>query len=260
MITFVLVTRNDNHEGNSLQRLRNMLEVNCQRLKEAFPHLYQHFEILVGDWGSETPLSFDVLGMDPISIVKFVHFPKEVTSLFDTDFNEVHSLNYLIRNATNSIVARLDQDIIIGNVFFNYLRRQTYDHLRNNILWSPRTEMMQDFNIERYLLSKYSSTYFMDAIGIIMAPRLHWSCVKGYNEKLIYRNHMEHDLYKRFVEQFGNSYVVNIGDELCNPFFHQWHERTATETRKNNDPDNSPFANDENWGLQLYKHLITKTE
>ena len=90
MITFVLVTRNDGHEGDSLYRLAHSLYTNYHRIKNAFPHNYKTFQILVGDWGSEVPLSFEVLGLQEIPIVKFVHFPKDVTSLFDSEFNEVH--------------------------------------------------------------------------------------------------------------------------------------------------------------------------
>ena len=255
MITFVLVTRNDGHEGDSLNRLAYSLYANYNRIKKAFPHDYKTFQILVGDWGSEVPLSFEVLGLQEIPIVKFVHFPKEITSLFDSEFNEVHPLNYLIRNARNGVVARLDQDIILGNVFMNYLRRQSWEHLRNTILWSARTDMQRSGK-EIYRLPQYSPTFYMDAIGIIMAPWQVWASVKGYNEAMIYRNHMEHDLYKRFVELVGVNRVINIGDELCNPFFHIWHPKTATEDRRNNDP-NTPFNNGEDWGLEQYKHLIT---
>ena len=255
MITFVLVTRNDGHEGDSTYRLAHALYTNYHRLKKAFPNSYKTFQILVGDWGSDVPLSFEVLGIEDIPIVKFVHFPKEITSLFDSEFNEAHPLNYLIRNAGNNVVARLDQDIILGNVFLNYLRRQSWGYLSNSILWSSRTDMQRSGN-EVYSLPQYSPTFYMDAIGIIMAPWQVWASVKGYNEAMIYRNHMEHDLYKRFVELVGVNRVINIGDELCNPFFHIWHPKTATEDRRNNDP-NTPFANTDDWGLEQYKHLIT---
>ena len=103
MISFVLVTRNDNYEGNPIDRLKTSLNYNLKNLKKYFNN-YKDFEWLIGDWCSSTPMTKKMLDVEDYENVKIVYFNREITSKFDTPFNEVHSLNYLIRNSNNNYI------------------------------------------------------------------------------------------------------------------------------------------------------------
>ena len=96
----------------------------------------------------------------------------------------------------------------------------------------------------------------MAAIGIIIANKNLWYDIKGYNENNIQRNHMEHDLYVRFIEKIGITNLINLGSILDSPFYHLDHVRVMGNTRKNNQY-NLPNINDDNWGLELFKNSIT---
>jgi hypothetical protein len=258
MISFVLVTRNDNYEGNPIERLKTSLRLNLKNLKKYFNDNFNDFEFLIGDWGSDDPITKEMLNVEEYSNVRIVYFSKEITTMFNTPFNEVHSLNYLIRNSKNSYVARLDQDIIVGEKFFEYLKHNGM--VDNKLYWSTRRELFDTFKDEDYTQNKLdfdgnNPFFYQAAIGIIIADKNLWSEIKGYNENNIQRNHMEHDLYHRFIGRIGMSNLINLGAILESPFYHLYHTRVESSVRANNQR-NLPFNNDENWGLELYKHNI----
>lgn len=258
MISFILVTRNDNYAGNSIDRLRISLNHNIKNLKKYFPDHYNNYEFLIGDWGSDNDEinKYNIL-TEEFEKLKIVKFPKEVTDLFDTDFNEVHSLNFLIKNSSCDYVARLDQDILIGESFFKYVLDKGLN--RDKFYWSTRRDLSagnisEDYGAPSWKI--YGSDFEKGAIGIILSSKDSFVKIKGYNEKLIYRNHMEHDLYKRFLDLLGDESCVNLGLELNVPFFHIYHERLHLSQRKNNDLSNLEFVNNEEWGLENYKNSI----
>jgi len=259
MISFVLVTRNDNYEGNPMERLITSLHLNLKNLKKYFSNNFNDFEFLIGDWGSETPITKKMLDVEECPNVKIVYFNKDITSRFDTPFNEVHSLNYLIRNSSNNYVARLDQDIIVGEKFFEYLEQNGL--IENKLYWSTRRDLFNTFSDENYTQNKLNfnpndPSFYLAAIGIIIANKNLWYDIKGYNENNIQRNHMEHDLYVRFIEKIGITNLINLGSILDSPFYHLDHVRVMGNTRKNNQY-NLPNINDDNWGLELFKNSIT---
>lgn len=258
MITFILVTKNDNYSGSSIDRLKISLSHNISLIKQKFTS-NNDFEILIGDWGSDDKITKEILGHHD-SNLKIYYFPKEITNLFDTSFNEVQSLNFLIRKSSNNFIARLDQDILMGDEFFDFLKSVTLNE--NLFYWSVRRDLVEGVNTPNYnaLSWKVSGEdFYKGAIGIILSHKKNWISIKGYNENLIYRNHMEHDLYERFNNLLGTNSCVNLGELLNVPFFHLYHDRTNLLEIKQND-FNQPFINDENWGLKKYENLITITE
>lgn len=258
MISFVLVTRNDNYEGNPIERLKTSLTHNLNTVKKVFTN-YEDFEWLIGDWGSENPITKEMLGVENHKNVKIVYFNKDITSKFDTPFNEVHPLNYLIKNSSNEFVARLDQDIMIGEDFFIYVKETTLN--KNKLYWSTRRDLFKDFigdlNDNKLNFNPNNPTFYKSAIGVILASKNNWCDIKGYNENNIQRNHMEHDLYLRFIEKVSNDNLINLGVLLDSPFYHIFHERNDSVMRQNNNY-NLPFINDENWGLEIYKNKINE--
>jgi hypothetical protein len=259
MISFVLVTRNDNYEGSPMERLKTSLHHNLKNLKKYFNINFNEFEILIGDWGSDTPITKKMLDIEEYSNTKIIYFNKNLTSQFDTPFNEVHSLNYLIRNSKNNYVARLDQDIIIGEKFFEYVKQTELSETK--LYWSTRRDLFETFDNEDYSQNKLnfdpnSSLFYKAAVGIIVANKNLWSEIKGYNENHIQRNHMEHDLYSRFINKIGIDNLINLGTLLDVPFYHIYHKRIDGNNRKINDENNSSFFNNENWGLEEHKNNI----
>jgi hypothetical protein len=258
MISFVLVTRNDNYEGNPIERLRQSLNINLTNLNKYFENYQDEFEFMIGDWGSDDIITKKNLGVENNNSVKIVSFPKEITNLFDTSFNEVHSLNFLIRNSKKKYVARLDQDIILGEKFLSYLRNNILHE--DKIYWSTRRDLQPDFdgcdlNKNTLNYDPNQEEFYKAAIGIVMSHKKNWLKIKGYNEKNIYRNHMEHDLYKRFINLLGSTNLVNLGITLDSDFYHINHSRNDGLSRKMNELDQQ-FDNDENWGLENLKTKI----
>jgi hypothetical protein len=255
MITFILVTRNDSYSGLPIDRLKISLKHNISLIKRMFPTTYNDFEILIVDWGSEDKITKEILGINDFNL-KIYFFPKEITEMFDSSFNEVHSLNFLIRKSNNNFVARLDQDILIGDEFFEFLKSNT---LRDDVFyWSVRIDLIDGVITPNYnaLPWKISGENFhKGAIGIILSNKKNWTSIKGYNENYIYRNHMEHDLYDRFYNLLGNDSCLNLGELLNVPFFHLYHDRHNLSEIKQNEL-NWNFNNSENWGLFDYEHLI----
>jgi len=247
----VIATRNDNFEGDPLHRLSVSLKHNVHNLG---PYFGDDFELMVGDWGSEKAITHEMLGTSSPT-VKIYHFPHEITQHFPSSFDEVHPLNYLIRHASGQYVARLDQDILIGPTFISYM----VDHLKDgHFYWSTRRDLPQEVewpddarSIINYPPDK--PDFYQAAIGLILTSSRIWHKARGYNEGLVHRNHMEHDLYKRLL---NHAQLVNIGQQLSCPFYHLWHTRTSSASRKVNEL--VPFANDENWGLVKFGHLVTR--
>ena len=260
MISFILVTKNDSYSGSpSLDRLSKSLNINIKNLKNTRED-FRNFEFLIGDWGSDIPITKNLLNVDdPDNLIQIYYFPKEITGMFDSKFNEVHSLNFLIRKSKHRFIARLDQDIIIGKKFFEYIGELN----DKNYYWSIRRILEKDDFSENYSAPLNilhwpmdHPEYYKAAIGIICASKSAWHEIQGYNENMIYRNHMEHDLYERFKNKFGIN-AINLGIILDTPFFHIYHERDSFGGIKNNEY-NVIFNNSDMWGLEKYKNIIIK--
>jgi len=261
--SFLIASRNDDYEGKPIERLRLSVKHNYEILKR-----YNiDFEILICDWGSEiTKKIQDVLDLEEID-VKCFYVPQEICNKFDTPFSEVHALNLLFRKAEKNFVARLDQDIMLGERFVKWIADT--ENLDEVLHWSVRRDMnnMNHILIDEHTMpwdnswsngaGSYSS--FFGAVGILMYPTIKMKKLRGYNEKNIYRNHMEHELLKRLVAN-DNEKFVDLGILLDRPFYHIPHSRSDGEKRKANNFVNGEFTNicenDENWGLFEFDNVI----
>lgn len=263
--SFLVASRNDNFEGKPIERLRMSVKHNYEILKK-----YNiDFEILICDWGSDINEKIeDVLNLDGVE-VKVFYVPQEVCSKFDTPFSEVHALNLLFRKAEKNFVARLDQDIMLGERFVKWVAES--ENLEEILYWSVRRDMtdMNHILIDDYTeawqnswndgTNSYSS--FFGAVGILIYPTLKMKKIQGYNEKNIYRNHMEHELLKRLVASDDEKFV-ELGILLDRPFYHIPHSRHDGEKRKANQFVNGEFSsiceNNENWGLKEFDNIISE--
>lgn len=264
-ISYIIASRNDNYCGDSLARLSNTL---------FHLSMYVGGEFIVVDWGSEVPISekISILGFPAIECrgnIRFIHVPQDITKQYKTPFNEVVALNIAARRAVGTYVARLDQDIIIGQEYAKWCK-ELPDTGWAPAYFSQRRELAEDsipsvanLKPENFpVWGNWPLTYddfYKAAVGIILAPRSKWHLLRGYNEQLIYRNHMEHDLCRRFKQAIG---LENLGLILNADFYHQWHSDVDTIGRPQNIQPTEEIlhelaerikVNDENWGMGQHK-------
>src|SRR5678816_1962784 len=118
ILSLILCSRNDQYMGNSRWRLQTTLNYLGQRVGELGRE--KGVEVLVADWGSETPLS-EVLELSPAAatIVSFLLIPPELSRDLQKDslFPEVLALNAAARRARGEYIGRIDQDTLVGRGF-----------------------------------------------------------------------------------------------------------------------------------------------
>jgi hypothetical protein len=241
-ISFILCSKNDNYEKDSLSRLQKSLSHNLQITSEL------DREFIITDWGSDIPLS-EVIEVEEEykNLVFWNYIPKKICCKYDSSFVEVLALNNAARKANKNFIARLDQDIVVGDIFVNSVLKNEYKE--NEFYFSNRRDFSQNQQLickpEFVKLSPFGDPYYHYAVGILMMPRKLWFDVRGYNENMIYYCHMEHDFIKRCLEK---SNLINLGLKLNYDFYHIYHDRSQGRQKKLNDA-NTPFTNNENWGI-----------
>ena len=103
-LSLVICSRNDNYSGNSLYRLQATL--NYLALQVASLDRLDGVEVVVTDWGSETPLR-QVLALTPDAarITHFLEVPRAIArdKQGDSPFAEVMANNAAIRRARSSL-------------------------------------------------------------------------------------------------------------------------------------------------------------
>lgn len=241
-ITFILCSKNDGYEGDSLKRLETSLNHNLL-VTEGIDR-----EFIITDWGSEIPLS-EVISIKEKykSLVFWNYIPKEICQKYDSDFVEVLALNSAARKSNKNFIARLDQDIMVGSLFVESVKNNEYKE--DEFYFSNRRDFFKNqelvCNPSKVKLSEFHHPYYHFAVGILMIPKSIWFLVKGYNENMIYYCHMEHDFIDRCSKVCN---LVNLGEKLNYDFYHIYHDRYQGKQKKLNDR-NTPFSNTETWGL-----------
>ena len=214
-----------------------------------------NLEIVIVDYGSDEKIE-DNLGINDRRI-KFIYIDKEECTKYDTPFNEVKCINRGAKNATGNFVGRLDQDTFVGKEFFDWFN--TDECAINNFYFSGRQESNYFYNDSVPCELEYTHTvgyakrnWFKTMVGILLIPTHIWIESRGYNEKNIFFNHMEHEFITRLSKKHN---LINLGSKLSFPFYHLYHDRDSCEQRKHNKHiknailKNQPFiANEENWG------------
>ena len=251
-ISYLIASRNDHFCGNPMDRLRLVL----RRILE----VGGDFEIVVADWGSDVPI---YEGMKPqlpaTGKIRFLHISKSVTEGMKTPFSEVHALNAAVRRSRGIFAGRLDQDTLIGDRFAGWVAnvleaddRRAYFSMRRD-LKPGVTRIDRKAAIWRGVSADWPR-FFTGGVGILLAPRRLWHWTRGYDESLIYRNHMEHDLCLRLANLNG---LRNLGVLIECDFYHLWHEEpTGVVVNKPKaleqiaaDARANLRVNDESWGL-----------
>lgn len=250
-LTYVIATRNDNHCGDPMTRL-------CACLRRILQY-DSGSDVIIVDWGSEVETVREAVidHLPETGRLLFINVPLDITQEFN-QFNEVLALNIGIRRSESLFTARLDQDILVGEKFIDW-KIHFLESSDNNAYFSTRRELIRGLFTPRPDAplwgdwSLFAPDYFRAAVGILLAPTKLWHKVRGYDESLINRNHMEHDLCFRFAHHGG---LKNLGPLINADFYHIWHpvveglldnKQPSTGDLKRIAKD--PLPNDEDWGM-----------
>ena len=209
-LSLVVCSRNDHYSGNSLYRLQTSL--NYLALQVVSLGKTDDVEVVVTDWGSETPLrQVLVLTTDAARNTHFLEVPIEVArdKQRDSPFAEVVANNAAIRRARGRYIGRIDQDTLVGRCFlrrfFEYVDgpRSSSRALDSSFLFIGRHHIpiglvreSPDLDAVDSYIETFGSclprdgvgqrTLFDAPVGVVVMHRDLWDECRGYDERLIY--------------------------------------------------------------------------
>jgi hypothetical protein len=282
-LSLILCSRNDQYMGNSRWRLQTTLNYVAQMVQELGRD--DDVEVLVADWGSETPLH-EVLELSPAAarLVSFILIPPEIAHELqkDSPFAEVLALNAAARRASGKYIGRIDQDTLVGNRFMEYFfdlheGKQQFEVPVNSALLFANQRMVPYrfavrcppfWAVEKYVryFGRFfkievttGNTFYCHGVGIWLAHRDLWDECGGYDERMIYMNSMEINMISRLLKKYK---MVNLGQLVNYAFYHLEHYHPAVPRRSSThrmvNPDHL-FAeydilnpNGPGWGLVQY--------
>jgi hypothetical protein len=284
ILSVILCARNDRYQGNSTWRLQTALNYLGQSVHQLGRE--EDVEVIVSDWGSETPLRNVLkLTQEAARIVSFIIIPPDIARVEqkDSPFPEVLALNAAARRARGEYIGRIDQDILVGRHFLQQFfwlheKPRMIVPLQKAVMLSNRRRIPYRFAtlcpsfwaVDRYLrwfgrslpLSQPPPPLYayMSYIGILLFHRDLWYQCGGYDEQFIYMDCMEYDIILRLAKQ---NIFVNLGEIVDYDFFHLDHElprkplrfgrnRKTNPARSVENPPESINPNGENWGLTRY--------
>ena len=245
-LSLILCTRNDSYQGNSVWRLQTALNYAAEAAADV--GMLEEVEIVVGDWGSETPVR-DALSLTPEAarIARFVTIPPEIARVEqkDSPFPEVLALNAAARRARGEYIGRIDQDILVSRHFLEIFRwltekRRLLVPLEKAVLISNRRNIPYRFAVHLpslAVVSRYvrwfgrrlprmapppAHLFYQCWIGILLMHRDIWHDCGGYDERFIYMDFMEMDVILRLSSRYQ---VVDLGGLADCAFYHLNHER-----------------------------------
>ena len=284
ILSLILCARNDAYQGNSSWRLQTALNYVGQTVR--LLERQQDVEVIVSDWGSETPLR-DALSLmpDAARIVSFLLTPPEIArrEQRDSKFAEVLALNAAVRRANGEYIGRIDQDTLVGRKFLEtffwlHERRRLLVPLERALLLSNRRRISVRFTalspsfwaVDRYVRSwgrrlalmapMPAHLFFQSYVGIWLMHRDLWQEAGGFDERFIYMDWMEADMILRLTPKHT---LVNLGELTDHDLYHLDHgpARVAWGTQRNRKqnpvrnlehmPETS-HPNGEGWGLLAY--------
>lgn len=289
LLSIIIPARNDNFMLNFSYRLQCTLNCLANNLNKL--GLMDQVEIIVSDWGSETPLhKILILNEGARKITRFLVIPPEVAFKEgkDSEFPIVIIQNAAIRRAKGTFIMQTDSDVLFPVSFiqklFSLLRGEFSNQVDVNkvLLGSKRRhipwgliETNPPLNVLEKFIEKFGSELEGDkpwkvgfcATGMMMMHRDLWFESSGYDEKLVHWGWMEIDLGFRITSKYS---WFDVTDELGIELFHLEHYdpkkggREIVDRKRNPIDENNIFRpNDDNWGLNQYQfeeYLYPKTE
>jgi hypothetical protein len=284
ILSLILCSRSDQYQGDSRWRLQTALNYLGQSAHQLGRE--EDVEVIVADWGSETPLR-DILQLTPeaTKIVSFMLIPPEIARVEqkDSPFPEVLALNAAARRSKGKYVGRIDQDTLVGQHFLQtffwlHEKQRLLVPMESALFLSNRRRIPVRFAarcpsfwaVDRFIRWFRQSLPLMDPlpphlfyqiyVGIWLMPRKVWHECGGYDERFIYMDWQEVDMILRLTPKYT---LINLGELTDHDLYHLDHgpPRAAWSTNRNRktnpvrDLDNRPeefYPNDKNWGLNQY--------
>lgn len=264
--------------GNSLWRLQTALNYLAQQVAEL--GIENEIEVLVTDWGSETPLR-DALKLSQLAakLTSFIHVPKPLVDELqrDSPFAEVIALNAAARRAKGKYIGRIDQDTLVGKRFLKAFRKRVQDGLPLAMGFANLKMINYRFvvqcpslsNVKRFVdlfgnhlqteNSRSTGPYYFAGVGIWLLHRDLWFESGGYDERMIYMNAMETNMILRLLPKYEMEDLGRLSnyDFYHLEHYHPWAVRKSSTHRKVN--PHLPFSqpdqlnpNGAGWGMRDY--------
>ncbi len=276
LLSLLCQGRNDNYMGNFSWRLSTVLNNHARNLRLLGAE--NEVEILVADWGSETPF-YKTLELSPEArqLVKFLIVPPALAQSYDKDagFAAPHPSNALARRASGKYLMFSDSDIFIpldSMTKLLYHARQGYFHdysLDDAFFWASKYHIPYDLvktspfiedvdahiekNWHTYAREIVNKKNFMGCGVSLLMKRELWLQSTGWDERLIYWGWNDIDWHRRLASKYRWDDLELHGMKM----FHLEHyaDRFKDYTKENPRKANAQveptcFApNPENWGL-----------
>jgi hypothetical protein len=283
VLSLIACSRNDDYFGSAIWRLQTALNLTARAVHEM--GLQNEVEIILTDWGSETPLRKALhLTPEAASLLSVIDVPRTTAERYqlDSPFSEVHALNSAARRSRGLYIGRIDQDTVLGRHFlqtFFALHRgeqSTGVPLESAVMLASRRSIPFRFTslrppvrvMERFIQwfgrclplprTHPEHLYYQSFVGIWLIHRDLWHRIGGYDESFIYMNWMEADMILRL--ETTNPFI-NLGRLVDHDIYHLdhihplAHWRTRRRVRRNNPVRNHAnlppctFPNKADWGL-----------
>lgn len=278
-LTLIICSRNDDYMGDPMWRLATSINYVSENIFKLGRNT--QVEIVVADWGSETPISEELQLTDKAaSITRIVYVPPALAAELQKDsaFGEVYALNVAARRSRGQYIGRIDQDTLVTidflEQFFNAFEGKAHldFDLENTYMFAARKQLpyffvskkpgLKDLEmcIQRFAAWIFSEElkfcHWASPVGVLMMHRKMWDDVGGYDERLIYYWFMDVDLATRLIKKYP---IVNIGRVFGYHFFHLEHIKPGFKFRHSHRKLNPAWSksfdkpilnpNGENWGL-----------
>jgi hypothetical protein len=284
ILSLVLCSRSDQYMGNSIWRIATALNYAAQNIHEL--DRADDVEILVADWGSQTPLR-EILELSEAAagIVSFILIPPELAQDLqrDSPFPEVLALNAAVRRARGMYIGRIDQDTLVGKHFLNtffemYESPRLPVPLDGALLLSNRRRIPYrlanrcppSWAIERFI-DRFGESlplmnplpphlFYQSYVGMWLLHRDLWIECGGYDESFLYMDWQEVDMILRLTPKYT---LINLGELTDHDLYHLDHgnprqpwgsdrKRKTNPVRSREQPPPRQHPNGPDWGLNEY--------
>lgn len=273
LMSFVMVARNDDFHGDYKYRLSTCLNFLTKGLAEI--GRTAETEVIVCDWGSETPLR-EALELHPAAQdqVKYLVVPPELArerQVNGATFGYPIGVNAAVRRAKGEFICELTADVVLNaanldtllsifagkypsvpirEAFFPLLRRQLHMCQAKR---RPSLRELEDYlnrNLALLPVDSMGCGYGW-ASGDVMHRDI-WYALRGMDETMLYWGWMDIDVCLRMTQRYPIIELGNFG--ICGVHLQHYFQvpnDPVFRERKNNPPNDNPSftVNDENWGL-----------
>lgn len=276
LLSILTMGRNDNYMGNFLWRLSTILNNHARNI--TYLGTESEIEILVNDWGSETPI-FSALDLtrDAKKLCKFLITPPVVAKSYDKDgtFAAVCTLNALARRASGKYLLFADSDVFVPldamTKLLYFLRQDQVDNypLDKSFFWgskfhipynlvkqSPKLETIDEDiekNWQSYATEMVSKEKFMGSGVTLLMSRDMWLESGGMDEKLIYWGWSDIEWNLRLQSKYKWDTMESHGMRMFHlEHYADRHNNDQVENPRIMNPTITPttfVVNPPNWGL-----------